>query len=109
MKEHINPNQLNIFENTTHGFVPYKEARFHGHYVKKEKHQKHFKGQAKYMIENFCNGEFWSTVEWVSKTGFAGADRILRHIANGEFPGYGREQIKTGDLHFKYRIVKLDK
>ena len=103
-KEHINENQLDMFNPTINGT---ESHIFHGKYIKTEKHQKHFRGQAKFMIDNFCNGEFWTRKEWILNTGICDADRILRHIANGKFIGYGREEIKAGEHHGKYRIIKL--
>jgi hypothetical protein len=108
-KTQINPNQLNLLTPTTHGYEPYKSVKFHGKYIKTEKHQKHFRGQAAIMLRDYCNGEFWTTKEWIKNTDFVGADRILRHISNGKFKGYGREEIKVSELHSKYRIVRLDK
>jgi len=105
-KEHISDNQLAMFVPTNQGFE--QSNIFNGKYIKNKSHQTHFNGQAKFMIDNFCNGEFMTVQEWRNKTGFSEADRILRHIAKGEFPGYGREEIKAGEHHGKYRIIKLD-
>lgn len=101
-------NQQALFNETVLGNFDYhKPVNFKGKYIKTEKHQKHFRSQAKFMLDNFCNGEFWTVKEWREKTGFSEADRILRHINIGKFKGYAREEIKAGEHHGKYRIVKL--
>lgn len=95
--------QLSMIDHTPQGE---QSVRFYGKYVRTKSHQKELITQAWKMINNYCNGEFWTTVEWVSITGFAGAARILRKINRGEFEGYAREEKRNTELGSKYRIVK---
>lgn len=104
-KEKLIQNQTNLFENTTHGFMPAKEVRYFGSEIS-EKDQKHFKGQMDILLRDFVNRDFWNKQEWINNTGFFDADRLLRFIAEGKVPGFAREKKKFGNLHWKYRVIK---
>jgi hypothetical protein len=106
MQTQDNKNQPVLFHEDIHDtYNYYKPVKFHGAKLENGD-QKELNNQIQFLVKNYCNGEFWNTLEWVTQTGIAGVDRLLRHIANGEVAGYTREEIKLGKRHWKYRIVK---
>lgn len=92
-KNEINPNQLNMFENTTHGEIPYNQYSFYGSNYddKKDKHRlntKLFKVFS--IIKNwgeFTNQELYKVTNPLGINDDT-ASRCVRRIGELKYMGY---------------------
>jgi len=103
MQKQINPNQLNLIDNTYHGEIPVKF--FGSDLTKIDEHR--LTGNLKKVFDVLLKIGWHTNEQLYSETGIFQCDRYRRYILEGRISGYTIEKKNFRNGVFEYRIVKL--